>query len=319
MSIGVAVLHDDARVTDEVAHAIDRCEGMYVAGFADDERAEVVLAGGAPLAAYRPDGAGLVVLATADPVADARAGFDLGAAGLLRWPDDVSELGRAVARAALRSERRAEASRGVLVAVAGARGGAGATTLACLLARSRPDALLIDLDPGAGQLAYAPDGVEATSLARAVAAPTPEVIAQVAEPHASGRALLHHPGSPLPDDRAVSALAHAARLAAPLVVVDAGRIGAVPVAADRTFIVCSDDIGSLRASRAFLDDGGEAEFVLNRRRRRGLRANHLERALGRGPVAVVPPDRRLARAADLGAPPRRLPRALRRALEGMVV
>jgi Flp pilus assembly CpaE family ATPase len=230
----------------------------------------------------------------------------------LRWPDDAPALIRVVAKVAVPPDGAGAAK---VLAVAGARGGAGATTVAALLAASVPDSLVIDFDPvGAGQRAFAPEGAGVASLDRALASPVPEVIVRVAEPHAAGRALYRDPGEPVDRD-AASVLVLAARRAASLVVADVGRLnsrGEATLRGAAPLVVLADDVASLRAARSFLDAGGEASFVLNRLRRRGLRAAHVERALGQRPVAVLPPDRRLARAPDLGVLPKRIPRALRK-------
>ena len=313
MSIGIAVYHDDPRVLDDVVDAIDTSEGVHLVAANDRfHEADVTLVGGGILPTFQADGRGVVVLSAGDAVSEARRGFEAGACAFLRWPDDAGDLVRIAARAAASSS---SVELGAVVTVAGARGGAGTTTVAALLAACVAESLVIDLDgDGAGHLGFAPEGTTGRSLDRALAAPVTEVVLHAAEPHAAGRALYRAPGDAFDPERAEAVIAAAAR-AAPLVVVDVGRLRAGP---RRSFgggtfvIVLADDVASLRAARAFLDGGGDASFVLNRLRRRGLRPGHVERALGRRPVAVVPPDRRLARALDLGVLPRRIPQALRR-------
>jgi hypothetical protein len=311
VSIGIAVFHDDPRVLDEVVDAIDSCEGVHLVATDDDRHeAEVALVGGGPLRTFRVERGSLVVLSAGDAVADARLGFEAGARAFLRWPDDAHDLVRVAAKAAAAAS---PGDAGTVIAVAGARGGAGATTIAALLAAAVRDSIVVDLDgAGAGQRAFAPDGTAGTSLERVLAAPVPEVVERAAEPHAAGRALYREPGDPVPAESAAAAISAAAHTA-PLVVVDVGRLrpSLVSLQAARRIVVLADDVASLRVARAFLDGGGEASFVLNRLRRRGLRAGHVERALGQRPVVVVPPDRRLARAPDLGALPRRAPSRLR--------
>lgn len=312
MSIGVSVLHEDALVLDDLAYALGRCEGLHLAGLGEVRDADVVLSSAKFLDAARSGATrGLVVLSCADPLADARAGFDAGARGLLRWPDDAADLPRLVAAAALGAS--ANAPEGRVVAVHGARGGAGASTVSCLLAGAITGSVLVDLS-GSGQLAWAAEG-SGGSLERAIASPLPEVVRAACEPHAAGRALLSRPGAPPPDARALATLLGALRRAAAIVVCDAGSLGAPVREATATVVVCADDLASLRTARAWLDAGGDGLIVLNRLRRRGLRARHVAKALGRAPVAVMPPDRRLARAADLGVlPSGRFPRRFTRAL-----
>jgi len=316
VSIGIAVYHDDPRVLDEVVDTIDSSEGVHLVATNDRaHEAEVALVGGEPLAGFRSDGCGLVVLSAGDAVVEARRGFERGARAFLRWPDDSRELVRVAAATAAASS---PAETGAVIAVAGARGGAGATIVAALLAASVPDSLVVDLDGcGAGQRAFAPEGAVGRSLERALAAPVPEVVLGAAQPHAAGRALYRIPGGEVDAESAAAVIGAAAR-EAPLVVVDIGRLRSdtrCPFPAGSLAVVLADDVASLREARAFIDAGGDARFVMNRLRRGGLRPSHVERALGRRPVAVVPPDRRLARALDLGVLPRRIPSALRRMVD----
>jgi hypothetical protein len=67
--------------------------------------------------------------------------------------------------------------------------------------------------------------------------------------------------------------------------------------AEVTLVVLGPDVGSVRAAAAFSPD---AALVLNRAARGRVRAWDIERSLGRSPLAIVPEDPRLGRAADLG-------------------
>ena len=196
------------------------------------------------------------------------------------------------------------------VTVLGARGGAGATVVAALLARAIPGAILCDFDfTSAGQLAFA-DEDAGTGFDRVAAVPTPDVVTDACERHAAGRALLVRPRASSPHDSVLSPVVEAVRRAASALVIDSGQR---PVSgSSATVLVCADDLASLRFARRYFDTGAEAHVLLNRLRRRGLRASHFHTALGREPVAVLPPDRRLARAADLGVLPKRVPRAITR-------
>ncbi|MCA1831288.1 MAG: hypothetical protein ABR548_14545 [Actinomycetota bacterium] len=307
MSVGVAILHDDVRVLDEVAHLVDRTGGLHVAGLGETADADVVLIGGTALASFTRNGSGVVVLSTGEPLADARAGFALGAVGLLRWPDDAEALGRLVAGAAAASTEGSDADRAPCIGVIGARGGAGVSVVAALLARAIAGSILCDFDfAGAGQLAFAAEDAGA-SFARVAAVPTPDVVAEACEPHAAGRALLVRAGTPAAPDAVLEAVVDAARRSAAAVVVDAGS-RQMPFSP--AVLVCADDLASLRAAKRLTESAPDLLIVLNRLRRRGLRTSHFAKALGREPVAVLPPDRRLARAADLGVLPRRLPRPI---------
>lgn len=311
LSVGVAIFHDDMVLLEDVADAIDRAEGMHLVTV-NEVRAgtDVALAGGAPLRSGLTSARALVVLSRGSPPSEARAGMEAGARGWVRWPEDAADLARVVALAA--AQTSAEPTGGRLVIVAGARGGAGATTVAALIAATVDGSLVIDLAGDGGQLAFAPDGVEPGGLSRALASPLPDVVVAAAQPHAAGRALYAEPAYEPVLPSAVDVLVAAARRVAPLVVVDAGRLRTEDAARDGAFVaVLGGDVASLRSARAFLDAGGEAPtFVLNRIRRRSLRAAHVERALGVRPAVVLAPDRRMARAADLGVLPRRAVRSL---------
>jgi hypothetical protein len=299
----VSVLHEDPSVLDELAYAIGRCDGIHLAGLSEIRGDGVVLSSPASFPRDRVTRS-LVVLSTGDPLADARAGFAAGARGLLRWPDDAAQIAAIVASAGVGSSSPVAGGR--VVVFAGARGGAGTTTIACLFAASIESSLLVDLS-GGGQLAFAADDAGG-SLERALASPLPDVVAELCEAHAAGRALLPRATATTPWSPHVVTLVAAARRIAPVVVVDGGR-EAPPVDADVTYIVCAADVASVRAARALAD---EHPIVVTHTRASGLSAKHVAKALGRAPVAVMPADRRLARAADVGLLPRRPRRRIRR-------
>ncbi len=303
-SVGVSVLHEDASVLDDVAYAIERCDGIHLAALSAVRGEGVILA--SPLSFPRaPGSSSLVVLSTGDPLADARAGFAANARGFVRWPDDAGNLGAIVASAAV--GHASSPSLGRAIAFVGARGGAGTSTIACLLAAHVEGSLLIDLS-GGGQLAFADDDAGG-SLERAAAAPLPDVVASACESHAAGRALLPaEVDRPVPVATFVRTLVRSAQRVASVVVIDCGR-DAPAFEPDVTFLVCAADVASVRAARSCPE---ERALVVTRMRRSALRAAHVEKALGRAPVAVMPMDRSLARAADVGLLPRRPSRPVKR-------
>src|SRR5207253_1241630 len=88
-----------------------------------------------------------------------------GARELIRWPDESDRLPAAVRRAA--SNGHHETGDGIVIAVAGARGGVGTSVfvaaLAAVLAAESGRAIVVDLDAvGMGQRAFAPPGEAGT-------------------------------------------------------------------------------------------------------------------------------------------------------------
>lgn len=91
----------------------------------------------------------VVVLTTVSPTAVAwQAGVAVGAQRVLALPADANELVAELAEAC--ESVRDGGRRGDVIAVIGARGGAGASLLAAALAQSAGDALLVDLDAWGG-------------------------------------------------------------------------------------------------------------------------------------------------------------------------
>jgi pilus assembly protein CpaE len=315
-SIAVAVAHPDPRVADEVVHAVEASPDLYLA--VDPAAATVVVAGEALLAAYRdrppPDAVAIVALAADGELPRvARAALACGACDLVRWPEDGPALRDRVREAAARARLRVAAVEGTVVAVVGARGGVGTTTLAALLARSLPEAAVVDLDAaGAGQADLAPAGADPT-LAQVLAAVDdldPAGLRAALVPHAAGRALLAAPGAPSPTPEQAMRLVALLRAALPLAVVDAGRgqgdAGrALLGAADVVLAVVAGDVTSLRGARALLVDAPALRPVLSRAAPGSLGSRDVARVLGRRPVAVVPRDRAVGRAREAGRLPRR--------------
>ncbi|HVL88915.1 MAG TPA: hypothetical protein VM841_01640 [Actinomycetota bacterium] len=299
MAVGVYVACEDPLVADAVTHALSRTQDCFAAPALDG--ADVVLAD--PLTIPEHVDAALVVLAATDPVAAARVAIARGADGIAPWPDEPASLARIVCEAAA---RKAPVARGRVIAVVGARGGAGATTVAAYLAaRFARDTLLVDIRGGeAGQMLFAAgDGLVTLSDAHGLAAePSVKALRAMAAAHASGAPCIF--GGPAPS-AATPPLVACMRAASPIVVVD----GAAPDA-DATIVVCGSDVGSVRAAAA-LD---ATHVVLNMAARGRVRPRQARRALGLGEIFVVPADRRIARAADLGRLARRGPgrRALMR-------
>jgi len=133
-SLGVVVAHDDRAVIEQIAGVLEAIPDLFVAATSIDRAraGNVVVAGGEVLFTARHLPHPLVAVAFDDPVRTARAALAAGARELIRWPDESDRLAAAVRRAA--SNGHAPPGEGVVVAVAGARGGLGTSTTVAALA-----------------------------------------------------------------------------------------------------------------------------------------------------------------------------------------
>lgn len=228
---------------------------------------------------------------------------------------------------------------GQVVAVVGAAGGVGASTLACLLARRRAAVgdrvVLVDLDPGGGgidvllgveqtpgarwsELRHTGSGVDAAALLDAL-------------PHWRGVAVVSGDGHRTggwrdragPDPGVVGAVLDAVVRAGALVVLDAsaraaGVLPAWDVAAGRTdasVLVTAQDVVGVAAALTVrpLLAGTRGALVLRARRSPVVAPLEAAQALGLRHVATLPADRSVGPSTDRGLGP--VPgRALRRAV-----
>lgn len=333
--IGVAVAHDDRAVVEQVVEAVERAPGLYVVAASTEAATggQVVVAGGDALWEALP-GRPLVALADGDVLGAARAALAGGARDIVAWPGEADRLPGAIRRAlSAASVRESGTGTGRVVAVAGARGGVGVSTLVAGLGAAFDDAVVMDLDgAGAGQRAFLSGEPAHTveELRPALAGVQPDVLTNALTPHAGGARALHAtPGMPPLTAEAVRGLVRAAREVAPATVLDLGRgagegAHAALTAADVRLLVVANDVASIRGARDLLDrHRGPFEVVVRRARRVGVAARDIATSLGGGAItAVVPDDPALARAVDLGTLPDRPTRAMRaftklaRALEG---
>jgi Flp pilus assembly CpaE family ATPase len=316
-SIGVAVAHSDPRVVDELVHDVEASADLYLA--LDPGSAAVVVAGEPGLRAYADQppraGTGLVALSVdGDFRLVARAALACGAHDVLRWPDDRTSLRSTLRDAAARASLRAAGTDGRVVAVVGARGGAGATTIAAMLAASIPGAAIADLDRvGAGQHAFASPEAEPTldEVLTAAGDLDPPAFSAALVTHASGRALCGRPRStPATPDQIASLLA-LLRATVSIAVCDGGRAGDdagrfLLARADAVVCVCGGDVASMRGALAL---GSAADVplrvVLNAAERSRLRPRDVARALGAAPACIVPFDPVVRRAGEAGRLPSR--------------
>lgn len=279
-----------------------------------------------------------VVLAGSADVDTYRRALAAGARGVLALPTVPSALGDALAEAASAGTTAADAAAGGrVVAVAGAKGGTGATTVALALARLA-GALLVDLsgsraslpaligcrsDRSLADLAHVGDGLAAAVETAAI-------------PHPCGLRLLPGPAGPevaaaLPPGFATALLRDVRTTTR--AVVDAGT-AAFPASreaiasADRTLVVVTPDAFAAAAARelvtALVRSGAGADttaVVVNRWSRRAeLSLRGVARAVGAPVAAALRVDARAADAlansrADLEGWPGR---AHVRALAGLV-
>jgi pilus assembly protein CpaE len=315
-NLGVVIAHDDRAVTEQITGILEATPGMFVAAISlEAARAgHVVVAGGEALITARRVANPLVALAGEDPVRAARAALAAGARELIRWPQEADRLPAAIARAAAGSND--VKGDGAAIAVAGARGGVGTTTVVAQLAAAIPDAIVIDLDVGsAGQGLFAAPG-EIRRLHDLFQGDDVSVdaIETALVPHVGHSRALHvaRGASELSVSR-VNSLLRAARACASATVIDCARGVSLAAAraaemADHRIIVAADDVSSIRGVRTLIDRAfGDARIVLWRARRRGISLRDVTAALGRAPAAIVHTDRRIPRATDLGTLPSRVP------------
>lgn len=316
-SIGVAVAHPDPGIVDELVHALEAASDLYLA--LDPAKASVVVAGAGELRAMasgpRP-GIAVVGLAVEDDLADvARVALRCRAEDILCWPRDRSALRSAVREAASRARLAAGGTDGKVVGVVGARGGAGTTTVAGLLARALTDAAVVDLDgAGAGQSMFVPPGTEPTleTVLEVVEDLDPGALVSALVPHAAGRALCAAARrDPLAPER-VERLMGLLRAAVPFAVADLGRATdagtrAAMRNADIVVCVCAPDLQSMRGARAFGEASLGIRYVLNSATRFRISPRDVSRVLGTPPSAVIPLDPAIRKAGEAGRLPSRGP------------
>ncbi len=315
--------------TRQVARSVDRAPGLVLAGTADPVRAtaglrpacDVVLVLGAPdaeggrlvrdLAAAAP---GLPAVLVTDRVDEAgwRGAMAAGARGVVGADPDPEELARAVRtavgeRTAAGLPERSHAGR--MVAVCGAKGGLGATTIAVGLGAAAAG-LVIDASPGfagiAQHLGCRPQRTLA-DLARLGGAVGGDAVAAVRTGHPSGFGLIAGLDEPelldlLPGGLA-AALARECRGIAPLSAFDLG----VPASAfgfeaarcaDAVLLVVGPDALSVRSAAACVSGlvrrGAAMESIVlavNRWRGSGeLSLRAIEAAVGAQVLGVVRDD-----------------------------
>jgi len=322
----VVLAFEATQVAEEILHYLDRSGLARVVGTAVDDRQltdaarqlepDVVVAQPSLASAVRE----LPVLAldSRESVGGLRAALEAGARGFFVWPDDRERLLGSVAR----SVARAAAGRaGRLIAVRGARGGAGATFvashLAAALARAEHACILVDGDPIQGDLTTALGApLEDVRTLGDLVPVADELEAQqlldVLWTHEAGfRVVLAcEPEVRVTGPTLGSVVTAAARSADVVVVhlprsIDDRTLPAIS-AADRLLHVLTLDAVSFRAADRALEAlsplrlGARSAFLVNRAARSEIAPGDVRRVFGVEAMAVIPLDRGVAAAIARG-------------------
>lgn len=249
------------------------------------------------------------------------AAMDVGARSVISRNaglDEVVSRFEAVARWSSAAQAAVSTDRtggrgGNVVAIAGAKGGVGASALTLLLARAgrrRGSATVVDLDLGKGDLAaYAGVGTRRSvvDLALVEGEITGRMLRETTYEIAGGLRLLPAPGEGERGEDmtpgAARAVVSALRFESDLAVIDVGSHLDEPRAtvlelADRALLVTTPDMPSLRAARRTVAQWerlgirppSEVELVLNRRTSRDQVTRQLVERVVERPVAFTVPD-----------------------------
>jgi Flp pilus assembly CpaE family ATPase len=323
---------DSPEVAEEVIHFLDRTGRARVVGTATDERqlAEAIkqLEPDAVVAAPSMvpgrgelNGSALLALDTTQSVATLRRAIRAGASGFFLWPAEREELAVAAGRARPVVDVGIEGQAPV-VAVYGARGGAGttfvATHLAAALAKAERRCVLVDLDvvfADASAAVGVPTDGDVRTMADLVPLGdeiSPVHVTEVMWRHPNGFGVLLAPGDELATvtvrEHHYRAAVEAVRRTCDVVVLHVPRgLDAISrmglELADRVVVVLGLDVLSFRdAKRAIAATGIEERcaFVVNRAARSEVAPSDVERVFGQAPLAVIPSDRSVRSAQDRG-------------------
>ncbi len=273
----------------------------------------------------REAGAAMFLVAEELTVPVLRSAIEAGAQGAYRWPEERGELASVIPRVR-RSRPSSPRTRGRVVAVFGACGGAGVTFLATHLAAAFADrglrAVLVDMDPAYSGLSAAlwigadEEPRTIADLLPVVEELSPDHVDQALFRHARGFGVLLASGPGETAGPTVPPGLYSASVALlagdhDAVVLHVGR-SLEPVArsaiglADRVLLVTGLDLLSLYGARRALA-GSRATasperfvVVVNRCRRSELTATDAERILGVRPASVLRCDPAVGRAQDRG-------------------
>jgi pilus assembly protein CpaE len=327
----VVLALEEHDVAEEVMHFLDRTGRARVVATASDEHQlseavrqlepEAVVASPGLATAAELNGSALLALDTSESVSSLRGALRAGARGFFLWPGERGELARAVGRLLVARDRDASEP-GRVLAVYGARGGAGTTFLgahlAAAFAKRGQRCVLVDLDVAWGDVASAlgvSDDGSVRSIGDALSMGDELTAAHMDRlllDHAGGFRVLLPPSQGI-DPRHVVAedigrILDVVRRVADVVVLhlprgldDLVRLGLG--IADRILIVLQLDVSSFRAAQHAIEATrieDRCDFVVNRNVRREITPRDVERVFGRPALAVIPSDRRVPAAQDRG-------------------
>lgn len=325
-AVRVVLALEATQVAEEILHYLDRSGLARVVGTATDDRQlaeatrqlepDVVVAQSSMTGVVR--GTPVLAVDARETVGALRAALDGGARGFFVWPDDRERLLGSVAR----SVARAAAGRvGMVIAVRGARGGAGATFVAAHLpasfVRAGHTCVLVDGDPIQGDLtsvlgAPASDVRTLSDLVPVADELDDRTVEEVLWTHEAGfRVVLAAEPSMRGDGSALAAVATATARVADVVVVHLPRTvdertHPVLAFADRVVHVLTLDTVSFRAADRALEAlsplrlASRSAFLVNRAARSEIVPADVRRVFGDEPLAVIPADRAVVAAMHRG-------------------
>jgi len=257
----------------------------------------------------------IIFLTGKTQVDDRIAGLRAGADDYISKPADPREVVVRVQAVLTRAQRTIAVKQGRVVAVIGAKGGVGTSTIAVNLAvaltRRQTSALLLDLRPNGGTIAWQLKLTARASLADLVGVPPDQIGSRIVEKalvsHSSGlRVLLSPPPSSglveLPAE-AVSSVVRASAPLADVVLMDLPHINSLATqaalkASDMTLLVlapeslmvaCAEQTLSLLESAGVTKEAVAIVLVNRAQSFTSLSVGDIERTLQRTSLGVMPP------------------------------
>lgn len=323
---------DDRGLQEEILHFLDRLPGVKIVGASEgtdslrrlvrDRRPDVVV--GVPENLVGLDSASAVAVALRETTKGLRTAIRVGARGFYVWPEEREALGRDISRVDP-VDTTESTEEGTVVAVIGARGGAGATflatNLAAAFAHGGARTVLADLDPLYGDVAPAlgiPPDAALPSVAELAAVShelTTEHLDRVMHSHPSGfRVLLAPQQAPAEtrlDPETVGGLVAALRSRFVAVVLHLPRlvdesVRAAVELADEVVVVVTLDVLGIRAAKRLLDHlrsfglGRSLRLVVNKAGRGEVVPEDAELVLEAPLACVIGAERGVQRAQNRG-------------------